>query len=45
MGGEVPKSYYLNAKLDNKNKKPLEISRGSKELLELKVQKAGDILA
>lgn len=45
MGGEVPKSYYLSGKVDNKNKKPLEISRGSKELLEFQVQKAGDILS
>ncbi len=44
MGGEVPKSYYFSGKPDTKNKKSLEISRGSKEHLEYPVKEAGSVL-
>ncbi|XP_046460746.1 SEC14-like protein 2 [Daphnia pulex] len=44
MGGEVPKSYYFSGKPDTANKKSLSISSGSKEHLEFKVERSGDIL-
>jgi hypothetical protein len=44
MGGEVPRSYYLNNKPDTTNKKSLTISRGSKEQLEIQITQAGAIL-
>lgn len=44
MGGEVPKSYYLNGKSSTNDKKCLSISSGSKEHLEFQVKNAGTIL-
>ena len=44
MGGEVPKSYYFSGKPDNNNKKSLTVASGSKEHLEFKVERAGDVL-
>ncbi|XP_046633910.1 SEC14-like protein 2 [Daphnia pulicaria] len=44
MGGVVPNSYYFNCKPDTRNKKPLSISRGSKEQLEFQVNQAATVL-
>lgn len=44
MGGEVPKSYYLNGTSSTTDKKCLPISSGSKERLEFQVKNAGTIL-
>ncbi|XP_046461159.1 SEC14-like protein 4 [Daphnia pulex] len=44
MGGEVPRSYYLDVKPDPTNKKTFTISRGSKEQLEIQIKQAGAIL-
>jgi hypothetical protein len=44
MGGEVPRSYYLDAKPDPTNKKTFTVSRGSKEQLEIQIKQAGAIL-
>lgn len=44
MGGEVPKSYYLNGKSSTNDKKCLSISSGSKEHLEFQVKNAGTVL-
>ena len=44
MGGEVPRSYYLNGKSSTSDKKPLSICSGSKEKLEFEITKAGSVL-
>jgi hypothetical protein len=44
MGGEVPRSYYLDTKPDPTNKKTFTVSRGSKEQLEIQIKQAGAIL-
>jgi len=44
MGGVVPKSYYFSCKPEIGNKKPLSISRGSKEQLEFQVKEASTVL-
>ena len=44
MGGEVPRSYYLDYKPDTTHKKSLTISRASKERIDIQVTKAGSIL-
>jgi hypothetical protein len=44
MGGEVPRSYYLNVKPDPTNKKTFTVSRGSKEQLEIQIKQARAIL-
>ncbi|KAI9561417.1 SEC14-like protein [Daphnia sinensis] len=44
IGGEVPTSYYLNGESDVSYKKPLLISRGSKERLEHHVTNPNSIL-
>lgn len=44
MGGVIPKSYYFSCKPDTRNKQPLSISRGAKELLEFQVNQADTVL-
>jgi hypothetical protein len=44
MGGEVPRSYYLNCRPDTNYKKYLSISQGSKEQLEFQVKEANSVL-
>ncbi|XP_046460717.1 SEC14-like protein 2 [Daphnia pulex] len=44
MGGEVPRSYYLNGKCNISDKKPLSICSGSKEKLEFEITQAGSVL-
>jgi hypothetical protein len=44
MGGEVPRSYYLNGKSSTSDKKPLSICSGSKEKLEFEITQPGSIL-
>ena len=44
MGGEVPRSYYLNCRPDKNYKKYLSISNGSKEQLEFQIKEANSVL-
>lgn len=44
MGGEVPRSYYLNSRPDTNYKKYLSIANGSKEQLQLQVKEANTLL-
>ncbi|XP_046633881.1 SEC14-like protein 2 [Daphnia pulicaria] len=44
MGGEVPRSYYLNSKPDTNYKKYLSIANGSKEQLQFQVKDANTLL-
>jgi hypothetical protein len=44
MGGEVPRSYYLNSRPDTNYKKYLSIANGSKEQLQFQVKDANILL-
>ncbi|XP_057372014.1 SEC14-like protein 2 [Daphnia carinata] len=44
IGGEVPKSYYLNGETDVSYKKLLSIARGSKEQLQFQIAKPNSVV-
>lgn len=44
MGGEVPKSYYLNVKKAIANEKILTVNSGSREHVEFQVKEANSII-
>jgi len=44
MGGEVPRSYYLNSRPDTNYKKYLSIANGSKEQLQFQVKEPNSLL-